>query len=304
MTYMEHRLNELQSPPISPQAQMPPERSMLAAIISRPAAAPWVLLFLWLAVQLNAVIYWSNHEWGFLGDLWLLFLYAGSAAAFCTWMCAWAILSDAHWKMRAAYLLVGLILLGLITAPIIPWWQDADLAVALAAILVGNSVALALVRLRGRQLRLINQDTPAVKPGEPDQPQLTAATARAFQFSLLDMLVLMTGIAAVLALMLLVGGPPDTGEVAILCDHILCGPVILVTTLAWRRYFLALLVSFVFTLSLTTAAIALVEPHLILQPTNWLIILMYAGPALMGLWVAALVVRGRGYRLTAAQSKS
>jgi hypothetical protein len=96
---------------------------------------------------------------------------------------------------------------------------------------------------------------------------------------------------------MLIGGT-SLEEFLILIDQVAAAAVVLVISLSWRRYWLAVPACFAATYAIIFASVAALDPLEIFD-TDLVIIAYYATPALMTLLVAIGVLRGFGYRLSA-----
>jgi hypothetical protein len=155
-----------------------------------PAIAPWVALGVVLAFELAAVSYEQSQEWGFLGNLWLIFVIAGVGLATTLWLATWLLYSTWPLWGRAVYFAVGLASLAAVTSPTIPWWEgEWELTFWLAVVVIGVWLVQFLSWRHGWRIgRAASTETVAAAPW--------------LRFSISDLLILTTGVAVLLGLIL------------------------------------------------------------------------------------------------------
>jgi hypothetical protein len=258
-----------------------------AATARWPAFAPWVGLGVALAFELLAVIYEQSQDWGFLGNLWLIFVIAGVGIATTLWLSTWTLLSAWSLVSRLVYFVVGLGSLAAITAPTIRWWEnDWELAAPLATILIGVALPQVVFWRRGGRIQITPEITdPNARPA-----------SRWIQFSIGDMLLLTTGLALMLSLTL-IGGMPDRAEWAILGTQVLGGNAVFLIALTWPRYLAAVALSLISVAILCIAGMAIGNANALSELSAILMVTFYAGPATIGALTIVAIVRSAGYRL-------
>ncbi|MDX1947062.1 MAG: hypothetical protein SFU86_16800 [Pirellulaceae bacterium] len=248
----------------------------------RPHLAAWLLLILWLAIDLGVIVYWARGEWGFLGDLGIIIGYGGNIFGLVGWLVAWGVLANWRLRWRAAYAGVGFAALGAITAPLDPWWKLEDrLAWAVLVVAVAIGTILVLVRRWGWRICLPPHDTPG-----PDR----------WQFSIGDLLWTTTGTALVLAL----GSywPVDNWEeIVILAWLVLAVTVVLLLGLGARHFWLAAPVSLASCAALGALAIGIVDVEELRRPQDLLMVGIFGLPAIAPPLLLIGLLRLHGWRL-------
>jgi hypothetical protein len=206
------------------------------------AANPWIILAVWLAAVSAAVIYWSTRKWGFLGDLLLIIMLLASLLAFATWLTAWSWLAARTWPSRLAIFLVGTVGMLAITGPMLKW-HEHDGSIIAAEFLIGLALPFVMLRRRGWRIVPCGNTVDRV------------FHARQWQFSVADILVGTTGLAALLGLQ--TGRQVASAEVFLLGGVAILGaPLIVCIFLSDRRVWWRLLASIAIGLVFTVACLA------------------------------------------------
>jgi hypothetical protein len=259
------------------QRAVPPEASRVSWFAR---AAPWLVMLLSQTVALSVVIYWSTHSWGFLGALPLAIVLLAGLAAYASWLIAYVLLAGTTWPSRLMMFLVGVGSMLGITTPFFHWerWEGG---VIVTEFVLGLTLPVVLLRRRGWRI-VLAQSKRQQKPPQPT-----------WQFTLADLLILTSGLAALLGLF--VGHHASAAEVFLLIALMLTAPVIVHALLAWRSVWLAIIASMFLALVWTILGMALFGgvswQHLV---ESWLLITSpYSATLLISLgWMRAV-----GYRL-------
>lgn len=258
-----------------------PARSWLAA------TAPWHAHLLFLVPGVATVAYINHRDWGMFEAIpWIIAL-AVAMAGWYAWSIAWSILSVGSIRVRLVHFTIGLVGL-LATVLAVTGWPDSpdQLALGIGHLGIGWALPLVLVRRRGWQLKRLAR--PAAE-GSPAQTPF-------WQFSIGDLLVLTTGLAIFLGLLLANRSHPWQ-EVVLEALLLVAGAVILLVGLSWRSFWLAAIVSVLFTIAIFLVTVGVLNPDALTRPIDWLLAAMIFGPA-VGLLLAAIgLVRSCGYRL-------
>lgn len=258
---------------------------------------PWTILAIWLSIHLVAVMYWALWDWpGFLGDLWLLFVCAGDLIGLTCWVVAWATLAQQELILRLAYLFAGLAGIAGLGWPMFLRGGSGDLefvASPLAAIAWGVAALLMLLRRRG--WRIQSDVDRALAPGCRSQPW--------WQFSVSDVLLATTSMGLFLAL-LLFGGPLQLNEVVLVLAHVIGTTAVLIASLAWRRFVLAVSVALLAVAMVVVGVLLILEPESMFRLGDIGMLLLWVGPVVLGLLLAAGLLRWSGYRLSPESPES
>lgn len=262
-----------------------------AALRERTASfAPWIIQLLWLAAGFATVAYLKSHEWGTFGAIPLMVATAFGLTAWLGWTIAWAMLARQSVIHRVLYLLAGALAILAIAEGIFEWWQQAkqipvQIPVMLGVLSIGFAVPMALVYWRGWRI-----DAPGDKP-----PEDFHAKRRGRQFSISELLLLTTGAAVFLGLVLEQRIP--WGDIVAECLIVACGTMLLVVGLAARRFVLATLVCVLISLATIVATIAWFDGVAPSRPRDWLLLGLIFAPAFIGLLTSIGLARWWGYRL-------
>lgn len=247
-------------------------------------ATPWIILVAWLAAAGVAVLYVMTRSWGFLENLLPLIMIMASLMAFATWLTAWSWLGESSVRSRLAFYLAGTLSMLAITGPLFRWDQREAMAAA-SQFLVGLAIPNLLLRRRGWRIALAPAATRS-----PWRREL-------WQFSIGDILIVVTGFAAILGL--------QAAHRASVFESLLLGVVAVVGApmtacliLSWRRIWIA---------ALTSTAVAMQFTVLIVV-ANWHFtweslveaFLYISAVFLVGLWGTLGAMRFVGYRMVGA----
>jgi len=256
----------------------------LAARSWKAAAAPWIILAAWLTVAGVAVLYMVTRSWGFLGNLLPLIMILASLMAFATWLTAWSWLGANSARSRLAFFLAGTLGMSAITGPLFRWDKREPLAAA-TQFLVGLAIPNMLLRRRGWRIAISPAATRSSRGRE------------LWQFSIADILIVVTGFAAILGL--------QAAHRATVFESLLLGGVAIVGApmaacfiLSWRRIWLAALMSTAFAM-LFTVLINFVTWHFTWESLVE-VFLYISAVFLAGLWASLGSMRVVGYRMVGA----
>jgi len=244
------------------------------------AATPWIILAAWLVAVSAVVIYWSTRKWGFLGDLLLIIMLLASLLAFATWLTAWSWLAARTWPSRLAFFLVGAVAMLAITSHMLKW-HERDGSIIAAEFMIGLAIPFIILRRRGWRIVPCGNAVDRV------------FHARRWQFSVADILIGTTGVAALLGLR--TGRQVAWAEVFLLGGVAMLGaPLIVCIFLSDRRVWSRLLASIVIGVIFTVACLAASWP-------SWqglVEVLLYITTVFItGLLVSLGGMRAAGYRL-------
>ena len=276
-----------QSTSVKPQPPLRVGGSLLARVM------PWTVLAVWLSVHLAVVVYWATADWsGFLADLWLLLVCAGDVLGISVWLVAWSVLGDQRWPLRLVYFASGLAALAALTWKMFNWMtENESLAIPLAAVATGLALPMIWLRRRGRRIRVVQASDDRLSAGG------ASGLHSLWQFTIGDVLLTTTGAAIFLSLAL-IGGTPELVELVILAAQVLAATIVLLISLSWRRYLLAVPACFAVTLLIIVLSMAMFDPLNVFD-TEFVIVAYYAAPALASLLIAIGAMRWFGYRLAA-----
>jgi hypothetical protein len=251
-----------------------------------PALAPWAALGVVLTFELAAVSYEQSQEWGFLGNLELVFVIAGVGLATTLWLATWLVYSTWPLWGRAVYFAVGLASLAAVTSAAVPWWEgDWELTAWLAVVVIGVWLVQFLSWRHGWRIgRAASTETVAAAPW--------------LRFSISDLLVLTTGIAVLLGL-ILARGEFNRFTVALVGAQIAAGSLVLWIALTWKHYARAIGASLLGVVLVSVAATLVSDPGALGEPSALILSALYAGPATTSALVIIAIIRSAGYRLRA-----
>jgi len=254
---------------------------------SRPSAtwqwaAPWVILAVWLAVDLAVVLYWACREWGFLEAVPLLIALALHLLGLSAWLTAFAALADCRVQHRSAYFAVGTATAAAIGVFFLGF-GDFRTALGFAAFQVGLALPPVILRQLGWRIAAAASDA---ANGSQPRPR--------WQFTLGDLLLTTSLIALFLGLLLASGGFHNLNEVYFLAA-LLCGaPGVIVISLAWRRFWLAAATSW---LGCTLLALLPIAWHDSTRLGEIMLLLLIVAFPVVSLLAASGCLRRAGYRL-------
>ncbi len=251
------------------------------------AAAPWHAHLLFLVPGMATVAYINRRDWGmFEAIAWIIALIVAMAGWY-AWSIAWSILSVGSIWVRLVHFAIGLA--GMLAAVLaVTGWPDSpdQLALGVGHLGVGWALPMVLVRRRGWQLHRLARPT-----AEGSIPKVPF-----WQFSIGDLLVLTGGLSIFLGLLLANRSHPWQ-EVVLEVLLLVSGAVILLVGLSWRSFWLAAIVSVLFTAAIYLVTVGVLNPDALKQPKELLLATVAFGPA-VGLLLAAIgLVRSCGYRL-------
>jgi len=253
---------------------------------SRPSAtwqwaSAWVILAVWLAVDLAVVLYWACRDWGFLEAVPLLIALALHLLGLSAWLTAFATLADCRVQHRAAYFAVGTVAAAAIGVFFLGF-GDFRTALGFAAFQVGLALPPVILRQLGWRIAA------AIDAAIGSQPR-----AR-WQFTLGDLLLMTTLIALFLGLLLASGGFHSLNEVYFLAA-LLCGaPGVIVIALWWRRFWLAAATSL---LGCSLLALLPIAWHDSIRLGEIVLLLLIVAFPVVSLLAASGCLRRAGYRL-------
>lgn len=244
-------------------------------------ATPWILLAAWLAAAGVAVLYVMTRSWGFLGNLLPLIMMMASLLAFATWLTAWSWLGVSSTRSRLIFFLAGTLGMLAITGPIFRWDMPEAMTVA-AEFLVGLAIPNMVLRRRGWRI--------AISPAATRSPW----RRELWQFSIADVLIVITGFAAILGLQ--AKHKATIFEALLLVGvAVVGGPMITCFILSWQRIWLA---------ALTSTALGMLFTVVIVVGTanfTWEslveVFLYISAVFLTGLWGSLGWMRFVGYRI-------
>jgi|GEM_PF-3817463 hypothetical protein len=256
------------------------------------ALAPWIIQLFWLAAGVATVGYLKSRDWAMFEAIPLVMGAAFGLTAWLEWTIAWAFLTRWSMYLRFVYLLAGAIGILVIADWIFEWRRD-DIGVPLllGIISIGNAVPLALVYWRGCRIDVRGADG----------HQHLRTNYRLGQFSLSELILLTTGVAIFLGLILVqrnVYGQYQWGEVVSECVIVACGSMLVVVGLAARRFVLAISICLLISLALIIAALAWFDVGIFFRPSEWLLVGLICCPAFVGIVASIGLARWWGYRLT------
>lgn len=261
------------------------ERAGKAAMTNWQATAtPWIVLVAWLTMAGVAVVYMTTRSWGFLGNLLPLIMILASLMAFATWLTAWSWLGASSARSRLAFYLAGTLGMLAITGPLFRWDKREAMAAA-SQFLVGLAIPNMLLRRRGWRI--------AIGPAATRSPW----RRELWQFSLADILIVVTGFAAILGL--------QAAHRASVFESLLLGAVAIVGApmtacliLSGERIWLAALTSTAFAM-LFTVLIVVANWHFTWESLVE-VFLYISAVFLAGLWASLGSMRVVGYRMVGA----
>jgi hypothetical protein len=157
----------------------------------RIPSAPWVILAAWLLIDLVYACYYRFNAWGPEGGIPQFIAFVTNAIALGGWTIVWLVLWVESLRVRIAYVLVGFG--GLFAISYFgSQGRDIEMFLEFPKLIVGVATPLILLRRQGWQ----------IASGYDASHPADAERRRRFHFLILDLLILITGVAAFMALLL------------------------------------------------------------------------------------------------------
>jgi hypothetical protein len=273
------------------RAQPTTVRQMPVKMSRWAMAAPWTVLAAWYVVGLAILAYLKSRDnWGFEIIPWILALLMASFA-WLAWLVAWGILSQGSRVARTAYVLTGVV--GLLA--IVAWsldWPDgfAEASIVWLRIAIGVGVLLILVRRHGWRL---------VATSCENYHERSTGVGPRWQFSISDVMLLITGQAIYLSLLLAKLEFSLLHQAVVECSVVVCATFALLVGLSWNNGIAAAVTAIAFTTIIWAIAAIATTPEELRRPAIYWLALIINGPALAGLLISIAIVRSAGYRLRA-----